>query len=99
MNFKNKKYKKSEKVSNFLIKTIKTKSQIIKKYKKTVLHIKGFKNNMKNLSKNIIKNLNSISNNSITIINDLKISFNVYFKNKKIKSIKRRLRKKFIKSL
>lgn len=96
MQFKNKKYKKSEKLTYLALKTILVKLNFLKNYKNITINIKGIKGNVINIIQFINKNLKN-NYNQITYINSMKIGNNKYFKFKKIKAIKRRLKKKIIK--
>lgn len=91
LNLKQKKIKKTEKMLNLLLKTASSKLQKEKKFKKCIIHLKGTRSNIFNILVLINKNFN---NKLISLIYAPHISYGL-FKFKKIKSIKKRLRKKF----
>lgn len=98
LNLKNKKYKKSEKLSFLCLKNSIIKFNNFKKYKNIFLYIKGIKNNSNLLIKYFNKKVNNKFNeNNLLIINSYKISKSTFFGFKKIKAIKRKLKKKMIK--
>lgn len=94
LTLRNKKYKKSEKLSFLNLKNSLVKLSFLKTYGNIFIYVKGVKNNINGFIKYLIKKIN---NNNVLIINSYKMSKNKFFGFKKIKSIKRKLKKKFIK--
>lgn len=90
LNLSKKKIKKSEKMLTLMIRTVFFKIKNLISYKKCLINIKGTKNNLFN----IIININKIFKNKMSLMYEPRISYG-RFKFKKIKSIKKRLRKKF----
>ncbi len=97
LQFNNKKYKKSEKLSFLSVKIIILNIQNFLNNRNLIVQIKG----LKKINKTLIKYFNQmvVKNNAIKTfyINNYKIGNNAYFKFKKIKAIKRRLKKKIVK--
>lgn len=95
LNMKIKKLKKTEKMLNLMLKSIY--SNIIRfiYFKKVIIHIKGTKSN---IFKAVSLVNNSFKNKNVFLIYSPKIKYGLT-KFKKLKSIKRRLKKKFIKLL
>lgn len=90
-----KKYKKSEKLTYLIIKSTLVKMGFFKNYKNIFINIKGVKNNNNNFINYINKNIKN--KNSLIYIHNYLFSMNKYFKIKKIKAIKKKLKKKIIK--
>lgn len=90
-----KKYIKSEKLTYLIIKSAFIKMNFLRNYKNIIINIKGVKNNNNNIISYINKNISK--NNLVIYLNNYSFSTNKYFKTKKIKAIKRKLKKKIIK--
>ena len=91
LNLKQKKIKKTEKMLNLMLKSAVMKAQKTINFKKCIIHLKGTKSNIFNILVLIQKNL---AKKQISFLYSPYISYG-RFKFKKIKSIKKRLRKKF----
>ena len=96
LQLRNKKYKKSEKLTYLIIKTMLLNNKYLNNYKNIIINIKGVKKNINNIVANLNKKI-GLNNKNIIYINNTKFSYNKFFKFKKIKAIKRRLKKKIIK--
>lgn len=93
-----KKYKKSDKISFLTIKNSINFLNVLNSCDKLIIEIKGFSNKSVDYSKFIYNNIKKKTNNKeLVFIYNYKLSSSRYFKYKKIKAIKRRLKKKFLK--
>lgn len=93
LNMKKKKTKKSEKMLNLMLKSVYIKIQQTVLCKNIIIHLKGTKSNIFNV---LVSVSNNFKDKNIFMMYSPKIGFNKY-KFKKLKSIKRRLRKRFSK--
>lgn len=93
LQLKNKKYKKSEKLTYLIIKSMVVSLNFFKKYNNMIINIKGVKNNINNYITYINKNLKNFQGNYI-YLNSNKISRNKFFKIKKLKAIKKKTEEK-----
>lgn len=91
LNLKQKKIKKTEKMFNLMMKTIATRINKQISYKKCIIHVKGTRSNIFNVLVLINKNFNK---KKISLIFSPHVNHG-FFSFKKVKSIKKRLRKKF----
>lgn len=95
LQLRNKKYKKSSKLTFMLMKTIILKFNYFKKFKNLIVEIKGLKKNINDYLYYINKNINKNGKN-IIFINNNRFSTDKKFKFKKIRAIKRKLKKKLV---
>jgi hypothetical protein len=97
LQFNNKKYKKSEKISFLAAKMIIFKMQNYIANKIIIIHTKGLKKNNNNLLKYFNAMITKYNCYKSIYINNYMVGNNKYFKFKRIKAIKRRLKKKIVK--
>lgn len=96
LQLRNKKYKKSEKLTYLSMKALLIKLSFLKGYKNIFINLKGVKSNIINIIKYISTKV-YLKNKKFIYIHNNSFSKNPYFKFKKIKAIKKKLKKKIIK--